>query len=58
MFKLYADDTQFYFTIDTVEDATKKIDEEMIDIRRWMTAEKIKLNEDKTECCYLDKLMQ
>ena len=25
-FKLYADDTQFYFPVETVEDATKKID--------------------------------
>ena len=27
MFNLYADNTQFYFLIDTIEDATKKIDE-------------------------------
>ena len=50
MFKLYADDTQFYFPIDTIEDATKKIDEIMIDIKRWVTAKKLKLNEEKTEC--------
>ena len=49
-FKLYADDTQFYFPIDNVDDAKKKIDEIMKDIKEWMMVKKLKLNEDKTEC--------
>ena len=49
-FKIYADDTQFYFQIEKIEDATKKITEIMKDIKEWMTAKKLKLNEDKTEC--------
>ena len=49
-FKLYADDTQFYFPVETVDEASKKIEEIMKDIKRWMTTKKLKLNEDKTEC--------
>ena len=49
-FKLFADDTQFYFPINTVEEATMKINAIMKDIKRWMTAKKLKLNENKTEC--------
>ena len=49
-YKIYADDTQFYFPIDSVEDAINKINAIMKDIKKWMTAKKLKLNEDKTEC--------
>ena len=49
-YKLYADDTQFYFPFETIEEATKRIEEIMKDIKTWMTAKKYKLNEDKTEC--------
>ena len=49
-FKLFADDTQFYFPINTIEEAIKKIDAIMKDIKRWMTAKNLKLNENKTEC--------
>ena len=49
-YKLYADDTQFYFPFETIEEATKRIEEIMKDIKTWMTAKKLKLNEDKTEC--------
>ena len=50
MYKLYADDTQFYFQFETIEEAKNKIDAIMSDIKLWMTLKKLKLNEDKTEC--------
>ena len=49
-YKLYADDTQFYFQFETLEEATEKINVIMKDIRVWMIEKKLKLNEDKTEC--------
>ena len=49
-FKLYADDTQFYFPIETVEETKQKIVEIMKDIKIWMTKKKLKLNDEKTEC--------
>ena len=51
-FNLYADDTQFYFPIDTIEVATKKTDEIMIAVKRWMKTKKLKLNEEKTDQVY------
>ena len=45
-FKLYADDTQFYFSIAIIQ---SKIKEVMTDIKNWMV-KKLKLNDDKTEC--------
>ena len=50
MYKLYADDTQFYFQFENIEEAKRKIDAIMRDIRMWMMSKKLKLNEDKTEC--------
>ena len=41
-FKLYADDTQFYFPIESVEETTLKIDTIMKDIKKWMMARKTK----------------
>ena len=49
-FKLYADDTQFYFAVTSVEEAKNKIETILNDIRNWMIRKKLKLNEDKTEC--------
>ena len=49
-FKLYADDTQFYFSISTTQDTMKKVDEIMTEIKAWMQKKKLKLNDDKTEC--------
>ena len=49
-FKLFADDTQFYFPVENIEDAKNKINAIMIDIKRWMIVKKLKLNEEKTEC--------
>ena len=49
-FKLFADDTQFYFSITTIPDIENKIEEIMKDIKGWMINKKLKLNDDKTEC--------
>ena len=35
-FKLYADDTQFYFSVTTIQGTTSKIEEVMTDIKNWM----------------------
>ena len=49
-YKLYADDTQFYMTVKSVQEAERKIDAIMKDIKNWMVKKKLKMNEDKTEC--------
>ena len=50
-FKLYADDTQFYFSFTTIQGTMSKIEEVMTstDIKNWMVKKKLKLNDDKTE---------
>ena len=49
-YKLYADDTQFYIPAKSVQDAERKIESIMKDIKSWMVKKKLKLNEEKTEC--------
>ena len=49
-FKLYADDTQFYFSITTIQSTKSKIEKVMTDIKNWMVKKRLKLNDDKTEC--------
>ena len=49
-FKLYADDTQFYFSISTTQDTVDKVGRVMKEIKNWMQRKKLKLNDDKTEC--------
>ena len=49
-FKLYADDTQFYFALSTEQDTVDKVGRIMTDIKNWMQRKKLKLNDDKTEC--------
>ena len=49
-YKIYADDTQYYFSIATIQDTINKIEELMKDIKNWMVKKKLKLNDDKTEC--------
>ena len=51
---LYADDTQLYICFDLAslessEEAVKKIEDCIQDIRIWMIQNKLKLNDDKTE---------
>ena len=48
--KLCADDTQFYFSVTTIQGTMSKIEEVMTDIKNWMVKKKLKLNDDKTKC--------
>ena len=48
-FKLYADDTQFYFSITIIQSTMSKIEEVMTNIKNWVV-KRLKLNDDKTEC--------
>ena len=50
IFKLYADSTQFYFSITTIQSTMSKMEEVMTDIKNWMVKKRLKLNDDKTEC--------
>ena len=54
---LYADDTQLYVSYDLkspeqLSTAVSKIEECIVDIRLWMSQNKLKLNDDKTELMY------
>ena len=49
-FKMFADDTQFYFIINNVEDTISALNSLVCDIKQWMAKKKLKLNEKKTEC--------
>ena len=49
-YKLYADDTQFYFLITTIQSTTSRIEKVMTDIKNWMVKKRLELNDDKTEC--------
>ena len=53
-FRLYADDTQIYATFtynnsDEMEETKRVIELCLLDLRNWMTINKLKLNTDKTE---------
>ena len=48
-FQLFADDTQFYLSLGNVEDTERKINNVMIDVKRWMNSKQLKLNDSKTE---------
>ena len=54
-FKLYADDTQFYLTLNDVANTEAKISMIMKDVGNWMNSKQLKLNEDKTECLIVGK---
>ena len=47
---MFADDTQFYFIINNVEDPISALNSLVYDIKQWMAKKKLKLNEEKTEC--------
>ena len=49
-FKMFADDTQLYLTINNVEDTTRILNGLVHDLNQWMTKKKLKLNGSKTEC--------
>ena len=47
---MFADDTQFYFLINNIEDTISALNSLVCDIKQWMAKKKLKLNEKKTEC--------
>ena len=49
VYHFYADDTQFYFSIENVDEAKNKIESLLLDIKVWMARRKLKLNDSKTE---------
>ena len=44
----YVDDTQIYIRIDSIEDVKGKLSSLINDIKIWMNARKLKLNDGKT----------
>ncbi len=54
-FKLFADDTQFYMTVDNIDNTEGKIKLIMDDVGKWMESKQLKLNQDKTECLIVGK---
>ena len=54
-FQLFADDTQFYLSLGNVEDTERKINNVMIDVKRWMNSKQLKLSDSKTECLIVGK---
>ncbi len=48
-FKLFADDTQIYMALDTIDNTEGKINLIMDDVGKWMQSKQLKLNQDKTE---------
>ena len=42
-FKMFADDTQFYFIINTVEDTISALNRLVCDIKQWMAKKKFKI---------------
>ena len=57
-FHLYADDTQVYLSFDirdplSVEDAILSVQSCVSNIKAWMTQQKLKLNDDKTEVLFI-----
>ena len=51
LYHIYADDTQLYCTFhaDSSTDALARVEACIRDIRSWMIANKLKINDDKTE---------
>ena len=49
LFQLFADDTQIYMSFENVEDSERKINDVMIDSKRWMNSKQLKVNDSKTE---------
>ena len=48
-YHFYAEDTQIYNQIDSIEDVKEKLSSLINDIKIWMNGRKLKLNDDKTE---------
>lgn len=54
-FKLFADDTQFYFSITDIENTSAKINSVINSVKDWMHYKQLKLNDDKTEFMLVGK---
>ena len=56
-FHLYADDTQLYlsFKQDHCDNIVKKMENCILEVRKWMSSKFLKLNDDKTEVLLLGK---
>ena len=52
-FKFYADDCQIYIEFDNIDNLKVKINELMLDVKRWMVKRWLKLNDDKTVYMYI-----
>ena len=48
-YHFYAEDTQIYIRIDSIEDVKEKLSSLINDIKIWMNGRKLKLNDGKTE---------
>lgn len=46
---MFGDDTQFYLTINDVQDTEARLSDIMVDMGRWMYCKQLKLNENKTD---------
>ena len=49
-FKLFADDTQFYFAFEGIQNSEQVFSNIVSDIKLWMDSRRLKLNEAKTVC--------
>ena len=47
-FFLFADDTNIYFGSDDIEKLTKKINKELVKVKKWLDCNKLSLNVNKT----------
>ena len=47
-FYIFADDTSIYYDSDTIEDLTKKVNNELKYVKRWLDSNKLSLNISKT----------
>ena len=56
--RLYADDTQIYLSIKDVTDAISSIQSCTAQIKDWMTVNKLRLNDSKTEVLLLGPKVQ
>lgn len=56
-FKLFADDTQFYLSVNTIQETEAYLGTIMSDIKQWMDNRVLKLNENKTECLFVGRKM-
>ena len=54
-FKLFADDTQLYFTVFDIRSTSEKLNSVLHSVKEWMDFKHLKLNENKTEYMLVGK---